>query len=219
MGIDKNRKYFFNQHFFDTIDSEDKSYWLGFVIADGSVRLSRLRGDLRIAVHRKDANHLEKFKYIIQYDGKLYKHPTDNCSTISLYSRILSGSLIKIGVIPNKTGKEFLPVIDSLLINHLIRGVFDGDGTIGCYNNSWALSFCSCSNKLLLEIKSIINNALGINKGSINNLKNRNAYRLKFEGNRLAPLVGDFLYKNSNIYLDRKYEKYKEMVGMNYGIK
>ena len=27
----------YNRHIFDTIDSEDKAYWLGFIVADGYV--------------------------------------------------------------------------------------------------------------------------------------------------------------------------------------
>ncbi len=37
--LNKNRKYFFNQQFFKNIDSEEKAYWLGFLMADGCVRI------------------------------------------------------------------------------------------------------------------------------------------------------------------------------------
>jgi len=145
MELNKNRKYFFDQRFFNVIDSEFKAYWLGFIIADGSVRLSNLRGDVRITVHNKDADHLIGFSNLIKYTGKLYKHPTELSTTISLYSRLMANDLIRLGVIPNKTGKECFPEIDVDLLRHLVRGIFDGDGTIGCYNNVWSLSFCSGS--------------------------------------------------------------------------
>jgi len=217
MELNKNRKYFFNQSFFNLIDSESKAYWLGFILADGSVRLSNLRGDLRITVHNKDADHLNKFSNLIGYDGNLYRHPNESSTTISLYSRLMVNDLVQLGVVPNKTGIECLPKIEGGLLRHLVRGIFDGDGTIGCYNNTWALAFCSGSYELLRGIRSFVNESLFNTKGSINNIKYRNAYRLKFEGAFLAPQVGDLLYKDSDCYLDRKYNLYRKMV--DYGSK
>jgi len=216
MEVNKNRKYFFDQHFFNVIDSEPKAYWLGFILADGSVRSSNLRGDVRITVHNKDSAHLDKFSSMIKYTGNLYRHPNELSTTINLYSKLMVNDLIQLGIVPNKTGKEYFPKIDNNLLRHLTRGIFDGDGTVGCYNDAWALSFCSGSYRLLNDIKSFINNILHNTRGSINNIKHRNAYRLKFEGAILAPLVGSLLYKDSNYYLNRKYNIYKKMV--NYGI-
>ena len=31
------RKYFHNENFFETIDTEEKAYWLGFMFADGYI--------------------------------------------------------------------------------------------------------------------------------------------------------------------------------------
>lgn len=212
--LNKNRKYFFDQHFFENINSEEKAYWLGFILADGSVRLSKLRADLRITVASVDYHHLEKLAIAIGYDGELYEPPNEDSHVISLYSRVLSQSLIKLGIIPNKTGHEIVPSVENCFLSHLVRGVFDGDGTIGCYNNSWALAITSGSKKLLNKLKIIINNILATKRGSINKYSGKNAYRLKFEGNRIAPKVGHFLYRDANIYLDRKYKKYIEMVNL-----
>jgi hypothetical protein len=210
--LNKNRKYFFDQRFFSIIDSEIKAYWLGFIIADGSIRLSNLRGDVRLTVHNKDAYHLNKFSNAIKYTGNLYRHPNEASTTLNLYSRLMARDLILLGVMPNKTGHESFPEINGPLYRHLVRGIFDGDGTIGCYNNSWALSFCSGSYVLLSNIKFFINNVLHNTKGGINSITGRNAYRLNFGGTIIAPLVGNLLYNDANRYLDRKYNIYKEMV-------
>lgn len=212
--LNKNRKYFFDQYFFENINSEEKAYWLGFVLADGSVRLSKTRGDLRITVASVDRHHLEKFAHVIGYVGEVYEPPNENSCVISLYSRLLSQSLIKLDVIPNKTGYETMPFVEDCFLNHVVRGIFDGDGTIGCYNKSWALAITSGSEELLNKLKIIINNVLATKRGSVDKCSDRNAYRLKFEGNRIAPKVGHFLYKDADIYLDRKYKKYIEMVNL-----
>ena len=35
--ITGNRKYYFNNEYFDRIDTEEKAYWLGFLYADGYI--------------------------------------------------------------------------------------------------------------------------------------------------------------------------------------
>ena len=35
LGLQKPDKYYYNKHFFDVIDTEEKAYWLGFFYADG----------------------------------------------------------------------------------------------------------------------------------------------------------------------------------------
>ena len=40
LGLKRGRQYkYINEHYFDVIDSEDKAYILGFLIADGCIRL------------------------------------------------------------------------------------------------------------------------------------------------------------------------------------
>lgn len=42
----------------------------------------------------------------------------------------MAKDLSKYGVIPRKTLVSFLPTIDDQYMNHLIRGILDGDGSI-----------------------------------------------------------------------------------------
>ena len=49
----------YNRHIFDEINSSEKAYWLGFIVADGY--LNTERGMLRIKLGNIDKHHLEKF--------------------------------------------------------------------------------------------------------------------------------------------------------------
>jgi len=49
----------YNRHIFDEINTSDKAYWLGFIIADGY--LNDNKNMLRIKLGDKDKHHLEKF--------------------------------------------------------------------------------------------------------------------------------------------------------------
>ena len=57
------RKHFFNENYFEVIDSEDKAYWLGFISADGCVAKSSKYNSyrLQIAISSIDSDHLNKF--------------------------------------------------------------------------------------------------------------------------------------------------------------
>ena len=75
------RKYSLNEDYFENIDTEEKAYWLGFLLADGNISYSGRYNKgrhLRIALQNKDKNHLEKMKFSLKsnYNLKLDKN---NC--------------------------------------------------------------------------------------------------------------------------------------------
>lgn len=51
-----NRKHFFDETYFDTIDSYNKAYLLGFICADGWVAKNRVGNcdKLGVGIHRQD---------------------------------------------------------------------------------------------------------------------------------------------------------------------
>ena len=55
-----NRKYHVNSNYFDTINTEGKAYWLGFLFADAAVHPNRPSVALSLAM--RDVDHLKKFK-------------------------------------------------------------------------------------------------------------------------------------------------------------
>ena len=59
------RKYEFNYNIFENIDTEEKSYWIGLLMADGSI------GKNMITLCLKDDNLVESFKNFIGGDQPL----------------------------------------------------------------------------------------------------------------------------------------------------
>ena len=49
-----------DEHIFDSIDTEEKAYWLGFLFADGNISHTGNRLEVRLSI--KDLSHLEKFR-------------------------------------------------------------------------------------------------------------------------------------------------------------
>ena len=211
--IRDSRKYNFNQNYFECVDNEEKAYWLGYIMADGNVYNKNRNNTLQLV--SIDEEHLYKFCESINYQGKLKRH--NKAYKINACSKKLVNDLCKLGVVPKKTFCASTPNLDYALLKHFVRGVIDGDGSLGHYNNCWRITLVSGTESFLLGIKNIINTALDISGGYIQNSKNGKYFALVYNGNILVAKVSKFLYGKASVYLDRKYKKYLEVVG--YGIK
>ena len=62
-----------NENFFETIDTEVKAYWLGFIAADGCIRDSNNNIALTIEVNTVDLIHLKKFRNDIESNHPIKK--------------------------------------------------------------------------------------------------------------------------------------------------
>ena len=114
--------------------------------------------------------------------------------------------LVNLGLSESKTFHESFPNIPQHLQRHFIRGVFDGDGSIYWNNRDKCLGVHICGNKDLLL--GIINyfEKLGCSK---NIQKSRSISDIHFSHTK-ALFVLNEMYKDSTVYLDRKYEIYKK---------
>lgn len=131
-------KYSYNKNAFNTIQTEEDAYWLGFLLADGYIGGGN-KPFLQIKLGSVDKEHLIKFLKYLQYDnfdvikettGGAYSH--DNiCYVIKISCKQLSDNLKQYGLSGAKSGKE-IPYIfdDPVLEKHYIRGIIDGDGWI-----------------------------------------------------------------------------------------
>jgi DNA-binding transcriptional regulator WhiA len=120
------RRYSLDESYFDEIDSFEKAYWLGFIVADGSVSD---RGMLSIGLKQDDVEHLFKFARSVKSDVPI-KDAGKGCARINVCSRHMADALGRLGVFPRKTftvepwngSQELMPAY--------WRGLFDGDGCI-----------------------------------------------------------------------------------------
>lgn len=209
-----NKKYSFNEDYFEKIDSEDKAYFLGLLMADGCNN----REGFTISLQEEDKYILEEFKKRIGYNGpirlnKPKKSHWKDMYVLAIYSMKLSSDLSVLGVIPNKTHFTEFPNISKDLYRHFIRGYFDGDGCINI-NIKKAGNVSIIGNILLIEkikqiLDSVIQNEMNISKNSIkytNNIKT-----ISTMGNVNCKLIAYYLYNDATIFLTRKKEKFDEI--------
>jgi hypothetical protein len=192
---------------FDSIDSEEKAYWLGFLYADGYVSLEKY--GIELSLQLSDTEHLEKFKKFLKWSNAV-KKDSFRCR-VSFRNKHLHSRLIELGCLQQKSLILKFPnnkQVPDYLINHFIRGYIDGDGCIYIYKavsktySSPALNILG-TEEFLNTLKKCKNwRDIKIYKKS-----KQQARTLNYCGKYVVEML-DEIYANSTIYLDRKYEKY-----------
>ena len=205
-----------DENVFDKIDNEEASYWLGFLYADGNISSTGNRLEVRLSI--KDIGHLEKFRSFLKLSTEIR---TGVCNGngfchLAIRNKHLWNTLNNLGCSPRKSLILKFPKLNIFkgnkkeLIKHFIRGYVDGDGCLCLYKQTngsirtelnlvGTLDFVTYINKLFKNIGYIRNK-------SCKNWENK-SYSLSFS-NVPSRKIARFLYENSNIYLDRKYNKY-----------
>jgi hypothetical protein len=211
--------YTLNEHYFDNIDTEEKAYWLGFISADGHVG----KDGITIVLQYKDKNHLSKFLEHVNSNSPIKYRKGVNAFVISIYSRHIVDVMRQMKFYRNKSETQTFPdCINKELYKHFIRGVWDGDGSITItkrlkkryinYTTECKISICG-QFAMIKKIKDIIMEYCNANDTKIQLKENGiKGFSVIDWGGRIQCLnILDWLYKDSVIYLDRKYEKYITM--------
>ena len=215
----KKEKYTYNHDYFESIDTSNKAYWLGFIYADGGVSVNEETNscELSIKLQADDCEHLRKFNKELDgnvdvtfstrecnLNGKTYR-----CCQIRFYSSKLVSDLKKYGVIPNKTLSIRFPDIDEKYYSDFIRGYFDGDGCV--YENkkkkgqaSIAANFACGTTDFLEDLRKVLYNN-GIY--SYITIWRDKCPKLIIGGMKNTHNFLYYIYKNKKTYLNRKWEK------------
>lgn len=206
------RKYSINESYFKKIDTEKKSYFLGFLMADGAISKDCRR--LYVGLQQRDEYIIKELCKEINYLGNIdyYEDNIRKISSVNICSQKMIVDLIYHGVVPKKTGKEILPdTIDKKLIKHFIRGFIDGDGHIERICKK--ISICSTSLNILYSIKYFLEETLNIKEYEVKleplTSKNKKLFYYHIYSDSAVKVL-NYLYSDATIYLKRKYKTYKE---------
>ena len=208
------------EHFFQEINEEAKAYFLGLLISDGNVFKDNTgrQASISITLDLKDEYMLEKFKEVLQANTSV-GHDGRGCGQIAVRSNIMAEDLTKYGVVPRKSYNTYLPPISKEMMPHLIRGIFDGDGSIMAKPNPsndghnrflHSISFCG-THQLMEDISNYILENLGI-KTTIYDYKDRNLSELKIQNIDNIAKFGYWIYRNSTIFLNRKKDIFNDFL-------
>lgn len=202
-----------NHDFFKDINTAEKAYFLGWMISDGAIIENKTRENrsktISLEIHQKDIEILNKFK--VALDGKddivKLENNRPHCY-IRFASETMANDLKLLGVVPRKSHISYLPDIESSLFPHLLRGIFDGDGTIYFMDQQYprfafygSYEVCSCINKYLHE-----NISTNLNKI----VKRDGCYMVSYAGYKFSKKFYNLIYNNcDNLFLTRKKETFE----------
>jgi intein-encoded DNA endonuclease-like protein len=210
-NICTKRKISAHENIFENIDSEEKAYWLGFLYADGSItyNINQKRYVVEIGLSIKDINHLINFKKFINTDKDIEIKDDGKTCRISVNSKKICEDLIKLGCIPKKSLILKFPnknQVNKKFIRHFIRGYFDGDGCISFNKRSRSFKVTLLGT---IEFVNGIIKKLNLVEYKIDKDRRHlgNTFTLRFNSIEGFNFI-NLLYLNSNIYLNRKFERY-----------
>lgn len=203
------------------VNSSEESYWLGFLVGDGTIYENRYR--VKLALQKKDKNHIEKFIKFLGYNKKkIYLYPYKPLCEVRIDNKRLLINLYKLGLQQNKVHRTHKGLIPPKYQRDFIRGLFDADGTI-CLSlpkNSKTISadFHIYGTRNLLEgirevfIKDV--DDIGRNTGCISTSIGHPSV-LEYRGRWLVDKIGHYLFDGTSVYLGRKYKIFQKFFKYN----
>ena len=222
-GKTGKRIYKVNEDFFKCINTEEKAYILGFICADGHIEKDRLN----ITVSIKDRDILEKIRYAMHSNHHIKEvqrtNPYKKTNRENLIlSELMIGSvelvkpLFNMGLTTNKTytlNGDILKYIPKYLIRDFLRGYFDGDGNVFFgrrYSSGYKYNVNICGNEDFLlksfQVYFPSNNKL------YKDLYSRQCYVWKISQKDKVRDFMYYLYYNSSIFLQRKYNEFRKIM-------
>ena len=224
----KKHKNKFNETFFSN-NTAESFYLAGFIAADGNVSSNKYV--LKIELSDKNSYFLEEIAQLIKFEGKLFPRVVKNSlrnpnwndtknQILKCSSKQIVTDLKKFNIVPNKTKTYKFPewLKDHELVNHFMRGYFDGDGHLGIrivhgkYIISEKMRFSLVGNFEFLKVyQEVLMNKCNAPHNWITERQN-GLCCLEYSGNIVVPKICEFLYNNSTFHLDRKYEVYKSFL-------
>lgn len=203
-----------NETYFSEIDTKEKAYILGYLLADGYINNSTLEFGCAIADKEilefiaKELNANIRFDYT--FDKKSRRFPR---ARITIGNKHIIKDLLRYTV-GSKENKTF-PRINKDLQHYMLLGFFDGDGCLTWgrrkdRNRLWQKVNFTGSYKLLYAIQKLLQK-LSITS-SLHPKGKENCYVLELASKEDVKKILSYMYGDEDlIILHRKFDKYNAL--------
>lgn len=197
----KNRIINFNPFLANT---DSTNYWLGYIASDGCVSSKKYS----ISICSADREHLAKINNI--FENKLNLHESINeagtlMRTAVFGNKEIHSYLISLGITPRKSKTLFL---NFPLNGAFIRGVFDGDGSVSQNRPKITTASITFINQLKSYFDSLDISYTVTVKHKILFPEIYDIWILE----RSRKTFFDLMYTNAEVFLERKYDKYRLII-------
>lgn len=213
-----------NDRGFQTIDTDAKAYWLGFLMADGNVttRAGLDKPDLlQVSLSAVDRQHLLNLAAFLDTDDSTVEVKRTNAVALHRSSANLVADLMACGCVPRKSLTLEFPhhCVPTHLMGAFVRGYFDGDGSVfqTTYKRSKGVrvAWCSGSEAFLTDLEKAVMEQTGVLRMSGSTRKGGNLHQKTVERRKDVWAIYGWLYTDATIYLPRKKAKFEELLGLN----
>lgn len=209
-----------NEDYFSKIDSQDKAYFLGFIGSDGCIykTLSNNKQNiLRISIQKEDENILHIFRKYLGTDKPILETTNEKNTYVSLEicSNKICSDIESLGLSNRKTYDNTIANVDEAWMPALIRGYFDGDGSIGynksIFNSSISIAGYESNMKKIMNFLQNHNiyGGMTIDKRKTNIANDGSKFCIFYLANKTSKYSFlKLIYENNNcVYLERKYKR------------
>lgn len=210
---EEQRIYKIKESYFDTIDSQEKAYFLGLLFADGC----NTGTNITLSLSGDDHYLLDVFQNELYIDKhpKISKTIFKNKNFKTSYRMTICNTHIReilneYGVIKRKSLLLKYPknVVNSNHFPHFIRGYFDGDGSV------WIRRHNQVCYSILSTKEFLFSVAKELNKFNIN-IENKiykkgKVFQLADTKQETVRQFYNFIYKDANIFMKRKKKLFDE---------
>ena len=176
-------------------------------------REGRRQKRISFSLKFEDKYMIEMFKKEVECDNKIstcQKGRRNECG-LAFSSDKMAEDLSKFGIVPNKSLIiSKLPKINKEFLPDLIRGVFDGNGTVYILSKSGKLRFGFYGTyKLCDDIVKILNETIGLPLNKITTKKDENVSFITFGREQDIINFYNYIYYSEDVIcLNRKKEKF-----------
>lgn len=207
-AIQLGHGHYINHNFLDDLTKEEVLYFIGLIYTDGHVNVDGNSNSIEIVLHKEDKSLLEKLSNILKSNYKI-EDRKDNCCRFRFCSDKIINVFKDLGFTSNKT-LSLKPDERLKHSRHFWRGCIDGDGSLfnsGKYSQP-NISLVGTLDTIQEFINFLKNNNIITERNPVK-ADGKNLYQISFSW-KMALEIARLLYKDSIIYLDRKYQKYLE---------
>lgn len=209
------------EDYFHIINTEEKAYFLGVIISKGFICLDgRQNRQTFLIIKAKPNNYsiLEKFQQALQTKTTINYCHRDDVYEISIHSDVMVEDLGQYKIIPKQRLCKSLPDnISENLMNHLLRGIYDAGGALISKKDKYGYDFLHAFRfeghpQLIEDISNYCYHHLNFKLKPSVVYTGYGEYEIKMQHTLDLIRLGQWLYKDATIYLQRKKDRYDKLV-------
>lgn len=199
-----------NENYFDNWNPE-MAYVLGLIATDGNVSWNPKKGyqSLTITAAEKDKEHLEKIRQLLKSAKPLLYAESTKSYRLIVNSKKICQDLMAFGIVPAKSKILKFQPVPVRYLQHYIRGVVDGDGTVRYCSREkgpyFEINICFGSRVFLGELARQVEK-MGIN-ATVRESR-PNFFIVRYTCKR-AMKFANWIYADADLYLKRKFVQFQ----------